>query len=146
MRRLIAILAMLLLTLTFAPTVNAGTQGSCASGDTTKVYAYENAIGDHSDGDDMLYICGNVTNLSSISHTLAGTCKTTFGPGDTWNDCISSVTPFVPTGQMLCMYLNATYGNLTNYFTHASTGIRYNVAADAITSLKWITSGDSCPG
>lgn len=109
--------------------VLAGTQGSCLSTDTSKVRLWENAIGDTGDGDDSLWKCGNDNNLDNDAHTLAGDCKGFFLSATTWNDCVSSVSVWVPSGWCINFYRSAGYDRLMPNSTvqGPSTGTRINL-------------------
>lgn len=146
--KILALIAAGAMLFTFAPMVLAGNQyatGVCQTGDTSHVLAWENIIGDTSDGNDTLVICGNIADLSKINHTLPGGCKTTFPLTDTWNDCISSITTWTPSTQVICVYNAANYHDLNGVWGHGGDGVRKNIAADSTSSMKWIPSGDTCP-
>ena len=87
----------------------AGTQGSCLSSDTSKLRLWENVINDTQDGNDTYWKCGNDTDLNNDSHTLPGDCKGTILSSTTWNDCVSSVSVWVPSGWCVSFYRNAGY-------------------------------------
>lgn len=144
-RKILALLAAGAMLLTFAPVVQAGTQGSCNSTDTSKVRLWENGSNDSSDGDDSLWICATHTNFSAITHTLPGGCKTSFPLGDSWNDCISSWTVWVPPNSAACLYKDSFLNNLLWYKTGGSSGVAayfQNVSSDQASSITW---GWPCP-
>lgn len=90
----------------------AGTQGSCQAGDTSKVRLYENSSSDNSDNDDSMWKCGNDNNLDSDPHTLPGNCNGAIFDATTWNDCVTSVAVWVPTGWCINFYMDAGYDAL----------------------------------
>ena len=107
----------------------AGTQGSCSSSDTSKVRLWENAINDTGDNNDSLWKCGNDNNLDNDSHTLPGDCKGFFLSATTWNDCVSSVSVWVPAGWCVNFYRHAGYDGLMPNSTveGPSSGTRINL-------------------
>lgn len=141
----------------FELTVAAGTQGSCNVTDTQKVHFYENRIGDTSDGDDTLWQCGTseANFADGPAHTLAGKCKGAISLDDEWNDCISSVTAWIPQGQLLCMYGNANYTSVSGLgpfiLTFVDSRTRVNLPTtghstlnDGMTSWRFRTTQQGC--
>jgi hypothetical protein len=116
----------------------AGTQGSCPSSDTSKVRLWENTTTDSSDGNDSLWKCGNDNDLSNDTHTLPGDCKSNLANQPNWNDCVSSVSVWVPSGWCVNFYRSAGYDNLMPNSTvqGPSTGVRFNLQYnDALSSF-----------
>jgi len=106
----------------------AGTQGSCPSGDTSKLRLYENSIGDTSDNDDRLWLCTSDTDLSNNDHTLPGNCNSDGFDSVTWNDCISSVAVWVPANQCVDFFRSAGQGgNMGITVQGPSSGTRINL-------------------
>jgi hypothetical protein len=145
-----------LLTLAVAP-VLAGTQyaGSCSTS-MNRWLAYENAIGDSSDGDDRLWLC-NVGSLGGdnldIDHNLAGICKAPAKINDNWNDCLSSFRVYiVDATRALCIYSGYGYGGTKSFkivWSDAVASYRknladYNIASDTASSFRWIVYNGSC--
>lgn len=124
----------------------AGHQGGyCTPTDTTRLIAWENVIGDTSDGNDNIDFCGNVTNLDAISHTLPGDCHSVwFPPQGTWNDCISSVTLWVPSGWLWCGYINRDYGLFNWQRAGPLKGVRQNLGSEEQLSSFKFTSNSTC--
>lgn len=146
-RRLLASVFALAVLLATAGLVFAGTQGSDCSGDTSKVRLWENAVGDTQDNNDTYWKCSSDTDLGSSgdNHTLAGDCAATPFGSSTWNDCVSSFTIWVPSGQRFCLYADDDYGAFKAQYIGPLSGLRYDVGVgwnDKLTSFKW-TSG-SC--
>jgi len=127
-----------------APVVLAGTQtqNGCSTDwntDTTKILAWENIIGDTSDGNDNLKICIDANiDLNDIDHTLAGNCHAPFFGSNTWNDCISSVSIWIPAAPWhACFYENTGYSLLRHSFTGPFSGQRFNISGnDKISSIS----------
>lgn len=96
--------------------VLAGTQGTTcgSSSDTSKVRLWENSIGDTGDNNDSNWLCSSDTDLSNNDHTLAGNCKAVGFDSLTWNDCVSSVTVYVPSGQCLDFFRDSGQGGNMN--------------------------------
>lgn len=127
MRKLIAILSVLLLTLALAPIVNAGTQGGCASKGSGSVQVWENLSWDHQDDDDNWWVwCSpivpngglHVDDLGQVAHTLPGNCKSVHVHNDNWNDCISSVVVFLPSSLwVVCFYQEANEGGQAAHYS-----------------------------
>lgn len=143
-RRLVAIFAMLAMTLTFAPAVSAQTQGNCPIGDTTKVLMYENINGDHSDGDDALWLCGGTSNLAQ-PHTPPGSCHALNHWLDDWNDCLDHAVVYVPSGAIWCVYRNAGYSVLEGGVAGPASGFNYQWQVHDVVSSEGFFSGNSCP-
>jgi hypothetical protein len=133
---IVAILIPLLL-LSFAPVALAAGQGSCPASDATKFTFHENSKGDVSDGADYLWVCGGVGNFAAISHTLPGNCNNGFLGSSTWDNCISSITFYVPNGLVACLYEEPYY--YRNFDAHLSgQNGRYNIANDILSSIKYV--------
>ncbi len=115
----------------------AGTQGSCPTNDTTKVLLWENSIGDPSDGDDRYWKCSSDPDLSNDDHTPPGNCASVLLGSSTWNDCVSSVSVWLPSGYCINFYLNANYeGNMRNTVQGPVSGTRFNLPYnDALSSF-----------
>lgn len=124
--------------------VFAGTQDSCFAVDTTKVRLWENAKGDTSDGDDSYWVCSADNDLSNNSHTLPGSCNVPPIGSATWNNCVSSVTVFVPSGQILCLYQNAGLSSLMISYTGPISSLRTNVASDVLSSFAFFPASEGC--
>lgn len=142
-KRLATILALGALLVMVLP-VNAGTQGGCAAGDTTKVRVYENSANDHSDGDDQLYVCGNTADLFSVLHTLPGDCNVGLFIGQPdWGGCISSYVAYIPSGYRVCFYNGVNYSGLLQYSVGPLAGTHFNIDAantnDRTSSIKFTT-------
>ncbi len=135
------------LLLVSAPTlVLAGTQGSCGSSDSSKVRLWENVEGETIDGDDSYWQCTNETNLAvGDDHTLPGDCNRPFPGSTTWNDCVSSITIWVPKGQTLCLYGDASHAAFKDAYAGPRSEERHDVGAgwnDALSSFKWVSGGE----
>jgi len=115
----------------------AATQGSCLSGDTTKFLLWENVIGDTQDNNDNLWLCSGDSDLSNNAHTLAGDCKAGFFGSSTWNDCVSSVSVWVPAGWCANFYKDANQGgNMNQPVVGPESGLRVNLGwNDQLSSL-----------
>lgn len=118
-----------------------GTQGSaCSSTDTSKVLLWENRINDTSDGNDNLWKCGGDPTLSDDSHTIAGDCHAGVLNRVTWNDCVDSVTVWVPSGYSICFYGNSNYSN--SFGPHKAgpvSNYRFNLGVtDGLTSFRFV--------
>ena len=89
-------------------TVYAGTQGASCGLLQPRVLAYENGIGDTSDGDDRLWICGgggpSRIDLEQVAHTLPGNCKSGLFGESNWSNCITSAAYWLPVGVTVCWY------------------------------------------
>jgi hypothetical protein len=131
------------------PTVLAADQGTGCPTDPERVRFYENTIADNSDGDDTVIFCGlGASDLSQISHTVSGQCKSNgIRFDDSWNDCISSLYPVVPVGRVLCLYGGANFtGGSSVPITHGSAlnGMRTNLSSywqDGISSWHFLNDG-----
>jgi hypothetical protein len=152
MRRTIAAVVALLYLLAFAPVAWAGTQGSCPPDDTMKVRFYENSIGDGSDNNDTWWRCSSSdSSFGNDTHTLTGLCKAFVKPTDTWDDCISSVQAYYPSGYRFCLYGNENYvgageGN-AGISGSGNSGVRFNtgaigVGSDQATSYRFQPASD----
>lgn len=152
--RILAVIALTISMMGIVPTAYAGDQGTNCSTDPERVRFYENAIGDTSDGNDTVINCGTGNdNLSTFSHTLSGVCKSAnfrIGDNDSWNDCISSFYPIIPSGRMLCLYgqafsgapsIKIAGGGAQNYRHNLATGFGLD---DGISSWKFMNSGAFC--
>lgn len=142
-----ALAIQVIIALATANLVFAGTQGSDCVGDTSKVRLWENAVGDTSDGNDSVWLCGNTSNLIFINHTLAGTCKGAFVGQSTWNDCVQRATIWVPAGWRLVFYRDDQY-NTWDLCVPTAGGIAGGAVnmntTDALTSFRWL-QGTTCP-
>lgn len=128
-------------------TVLAATQGSCPIGDTTKVRMWENAEGDSSDGNDSVWLCDSVPNLTDVSHTPAGDCNRPWPPSGTWNDCISSYTVWVPSGLRFCVFRDADYTTIVQNKLGPLSGVRFDASPtwnDSASSFRWRSSSQNC--
>lgn len=99
MRRLVGILATLGLLLGTVPLVSPAMAVPCGG---PKVTLYENV----SAGGDSITYCNGAGNadLRTHPHVPAGTCETLFDqPGDTWDNCVSSIR--ITMGAGWCLYL-----------------------------------------
>jgi hypothetical protein len=151
MRKLLSatLVGLLLLPIIGTTSVLAGNQGSCSQTDTEKVVFYENRIGDTSDGDDRLWQCGTgQADMRNVIHTLSGNCKSgVLKLNDNWDDCISSMFPYIPSNRYLCIYLNWNYNKANGYYTydHADGGTRVNIPYnDGLSSWKFVTLPNVC--
>lgn len=148
--RILAVLAALAMLLTFAPAVEAGTQGSCPPSDHDYVILYENITTDHGDGDDRVFICSSNSNLTNADHTLPGTCANgQFQGGNDWNDCASSVWVVLSGNtSKFCIYKDLTYQHVlwtwTGPFDQRQNLTAIPGANDQVTSLK-VGVLASCP-
>jgi hypothetical protein len=158
-RTLISLLVALTLLMSVVPVTAAATQyGDCTlaqfNADTNgKTIVYENSVGDTSDNDDRMYQCGSAKDYGTWLHGLPGTCHNgnITGGGSTWNDCISSVKVFVPSGKVACFYPDANYPHdfagrpvLSAYFVGPRDGsLRYNVHSDYISSYRQVSGNAS---
>lgn len=125
----------------------AATQGTECTSDSSRVRLWENVQNDTQDGDDSYWKCFSDTDLSNDAHNLPGACKGWIGGNEVWNDCISSYTLWVPSGQKFCLYLNSGYSTLGASHTGPIVGQRWDVGAgwnDQLSSFKWISSTFSC--
>lgn len=127
-------------------TAFAGTQGSCSGTDTSRLLLWENAIGDTSDGNDNLWKCGGDADLNNDSHTLPGDCNTQLIDRANWNDCVSSVTVWVPSGYVLCFYGNANYTNSEPpHQVGPKSNYRFNLTGlnDGLSSFKYVAGSST---
>lgn len=111
----------------------AGTQGAACrdSGDTSKVRLWENSIGDTGDNNDTNYICNSDNDLSNNDHILPGNCKAVGFDSVTWNDCVSSVSVWLPAGQCIDFFKNADgSGNMNNTVQGPANGVRFNLPSN----------------
>lgn len=142
-----ALLLLVPLLLATAGFVWAGTQGSNCIFDSSRVLLWENVIGDSGGENDNYWKCSSDSNLSvNDDHTLPGQCAALI-MSDTWNDCVSSYTVYVPSGQKFCLYADDIYRNLKTSHTGPIGGYRYDVGAgwnDQLTSFRWVSSTSSC--
>lgn len=127
---------------------SAGTQGVCDLRDGSKVRLWENIIDDTQDGNDSLWLCGNDSDLTDNYHSLPGLCLATISKTN-WNDCVSSYTIYVPSGQALCVYMNVGYvkGVFTERFVGPISTSRRDaniITDDHQSSLRWISSTANC--
>ena len=152
-RRLRVVLGFLvlsgLLPVALSPAVTlAGTEGpTCLSTDTTKVRMWENADGDTSDDNDSIWFCGSDSDLSNNNHTLPGDCNRPWPAATTWNDCISSYTIWVPTGQHFCIYRDASYATTVQDKSGPISGLRFDASglwSDTASSFRWLPSATPC--
>lgn len=149
-RKLLVILAVFAMALTFAPVVSATTQGTC-SGSSTSIRLWENAPTDTSDGNDTLYaICKygtGIPDLSGTHHDPTGYCNngTPFHVGDSWNDCIDSVTINLLNSNLyrLCAYDDANYQGVillsisgTSVYNHTRVDLGGNPQRDHMSSVR----------
>lgn len=125
--------------------VLAGTQGpACAGGDTTKLLLWENTISDTSDNNDNFWRCGSDADLTNNSHTLPGDCKKfPFGSG-TWNDCVNSISFWIPAGTKVCLYEDAGYQDWFDSVQGPVSGSRFNIFGDTLTSFLFRPTNQSC--
>ncbi len=143
-RALVGLALAVPLTILMAGLAFAGTQGSDCSGDSSKVRLWENAIGDTQDNNDSYWKCSSDSDLGSAgdAHTLPGDCAATPIGSSTWNDCVSSFTIWVPSGQRFCLYRDQDYGSLLAQYIGPISNLRYDVGVgwnDKLTSFKWTT-------
>ncbi|MCY7418093.1 MAG: hypothetical protein LH650_06275, partial [Chloroflexi bacterium] len=96
---------------TVAGVALAEVQGSDCPSDPTRAKYWENVVGDTSHGNDQLWHCGGENDLTDIDHTVSSNCHSFLGEL-TWNDCVGSVTMWVPSGTRLCLYEHADYGGV----------------------------------
>lgn len=125
----------------------AGTQGSCSSGDATKVRLWENEESDTSDGNDSVWVCVAEDWLRDISHTLSGDCNRPWPPSGTWNDCVSSYTIWVPDGKRFCLYRDVDNGTVIQNKLGPLNGVRIDLSptwSDTPSSLRWRESWQGC--
>lgn len=127
------------LTVVWLPAIAlAGTQGSCLSNDTSKFRLWENVLGDTGDDNDTYWKCANDSDLNNDAHSLPGDCKGAFFNSTTWNDCVSSVSVWVPAGWCANFYRTAGYDNLmsNNTVQGPASGVRINLQNnDELSSL-----------
>ncbi len=144
MRKLVLLLTLVGLSFTVVPPVLAYTQGSCSGSDPSVFHAYENIIGDQQDFDDDRWYCSSSTVMGL--HPIPSFCAGAVLFNDTWDECVSSFSVSVPSGQRFCAYRNSSYGGTV--FINRTSGIgRTNLtgsANDAISSFRWISSSSSC--
>lgn len=136
-----AVLGALLLITMSVGLVNAGTQGADCPGDATKVRLWENVIGDTGDGNDSYWLCNPDSNLLGNEHTLPGACKGAVLSPNNWNDCVSSISVWVPAGQCFVSYREQDWGQAQDILAGPRNGARVNVVAgtsDTMSSLRWI--------
>jgi hypothetical protein len=137
-RRVVAVGLSVVLTFVTAPEIAlAAVQGSCPSSDPTKVLLWENAIGDTSDGDDRYWKCSSDADLSNDDHTLPGNCRSIGFGSSTWNDCVSSVSVWLPAAYCMNFYIDANYErNMNNTVRGPVSGTRFNLPHnDALSSF-----------
>jgi len=107
----------------------AGTQGSCLTTDVTKFRLWENVIGDASDNNDTLWLCTSDTNLDNNDHTLPGDCKAGVFNSPNWNDCVSSVSVWLPAGWCADFFRDSGQGGNMNMTVQGPvSGTRINLA------------------
>lgn len=123
------LVVLVLLVVAFPGLVSAGTQGGCVAGDDSKVRLWENVIGDTQDNNDSYWKCGDDSDLNNDSHTLPGDCKGTVLNSTTWNDCVSSVSVWVPAGWCVSFYRDAGYNFImaNNTIQGPAVGVRFNL-------------------
>jgi hypothetical protein len=144
-----AFITLSMIAVAIAPAVVlAGTQnsGGCGS-DTTYLRLWENPSGDTSDGNDSMYQCGNVSNLSAISFDISGSCHGPFWFNDNWNDCIDSFTYWGPGNQYACFYKDYNYVGFVDHRGTNEQGVRYDIAyspTDVLSSVRWDTTSPYC--
>jgi hypothetical protein len=122
-----------------------GTQGANCTGDNERVRLWENAGGDSSDGNDSLWRCVSTPDLGDINHTLSGDCNRPWPPSSTWNDCVSSITMWVPAGRRLCVYEDADYSTLRQSYAGPLTAVPFDVGVgwnDRLTSFRFVNGGE----
>lgn len=150
MKRLFILAALLSGLFTFVPVVNAGQQGTACPSDPTRVLLWENATNDSSDGNDTYWKCSDDSDLNSgDDHTLPGNCNNgLIGGTGNWNDCVSAVTAYIPSGWKLCIYQNAGYSNPTQvWIASSNNGVHINLSSDMrdqLSSFRWRTNAQSC--
>jgi hypothetical protein len=124
----------------------AGAQGGCAYPQPAgSLQVWENIASDSSDGNDYWWVwCGQsipngglvISDLSFADHTLSGYCNRPFPfkprPGyvddDDWNDCISSVTVFLPSSLwVICVYQDAGFNGQAWHTNGPKMGARYTL-------------------
>jgi hypothetical protein len=136
----------LLVTVAVVPVV-AYTQGSCAADDSSRVVVYENRIGDTSDGNDILWSCGNTTVLPV--KTTPTYCTGTLSQ---WNNCVGSYEVTIPARTRFCAYDGTTYTagvivNSGNYAYYTVSYARVNVPLtwdNYWSSHRWVGIASSC--
>lgn len=128
-RRPAAVIVVVLLQLALLPgLVLAGTQGSCLAGDTTKLRLWENTIGDTQDNNDTLWLCNSDTDLSNNDHSLPGNCEASPFDKFEWNDCVSSVSIYLPSGWCVDFFRDPGQGaNMNNTVQGPASGVRINL-------------------
>jgi hypothetical protein len=143
-RKLAALASAIVLLLTFAPAVSAGTQNSCSPSDNFKVLLFENVSTSHVDGDDTMWWCSaQASDLGNAAHNLSGMCYFKLpGLPDNWNDCIDSVSVWLPSSSYrMCFYGYANYGGPVELsIVGPKTGQRYDVSSvyrDSMSSFTW---------
>jgi hypothetical protein len=127
-----------------AAPVFALTQGSCPANDTSKVLLYENKVGGGvvGSGDDRLWVCGNTSSLWYIPTESSG-CEGAFSPQSNWNDCVSSLQAWIPSGYHLELYDDASYQHRFQclaFFSGQAINLTHN---DSLTSFRWLSG--TCP-
>lgn len=159
MKRLVVVLVVLVLTLTFAPTAFAGTQGSCTpNGNSVSLRLWENEINDTSDGNDTVWIFCNRTapakwsDLSQLDHTLPGGCHSIHPlHGPNWNDCVDSYTIWGMASSLwrICWWKDAGYMADTSFtsgpLTNGSRHDFFYTFGEEISAIK-VTNGNTCAG
>jgi hypothetical protein len=152
--RFVVVIVVALLALFVLPaTASAATQGFCPVSDISKVLLWENAIGDTSDGNDALWRCDAVPDLSQVAHTPSGNCHSILFGGETWDDCVSSFSLWVPDDQVACFYSQPNYQNVVKFVNgshiHPIRGTRWDMnPSDSLSSFRikpWIAGHGEDP-
>ena len=146
MRRMVTILATLGLLLGALPVVTPAALAVPCGG--PKVILYEDV---NAGGDSITYCNGNGNaDLKTHPHVPAGTCETLYDqPGDTWDNCVSSVTPILGAGSCLYLY-NAV--NFQGFYRMFAGPLNQNFSwyltdNDVLTSFRFKNKvGNVCPG
>lgn len=156
MKRLIVILSVIVLMLTFVPVVSAGTQGSCSpASNKSSLRVWENVVGDTGDGNDSIWLWCNRTapvgasDLSQWAHTLPGGCHSRHPfHGANWNDCIDSYSVYGLGSYLWCLrwWTNAGYGGSSSWVhgAHSSAQTDFAYTFDEEISSIAITNDGNC--
>jgi hypothetical protein len=124
-RVVVAVLAASLLMPLTATSAFAATQNAACSADAEKLLMWENLTpADTSGGNDNIWFCGVQASVMP-SHTIAGTCQTLLIQRSTWNDCVSSITIWLPAGRKVCVYTDVNFGGHGLCWDNAQGGIRW---------------------
>jgi hypothetical protein len=77
--------------------------------------------------------------MGNVPHEPSGNCAS-FPDSTTWDDCIDSVTIWLPNNRKFCIYTSPGYAGNFQCWTNAQAGIRWNLnspMADSVSSYRF---------